>query len=138
MKRQLSFRSTIPKRTKRLMGAIKLVGRLPPVALPEHDPEDLPDIEEEESPLPPGAGSIHTAPNTTKGAGATAEREQPPPPPPPKHRKPNPLGPAVSSTTVDSYPELTEDSHATSREQGFGSLLPEGLQDIIHRMIPDD
>ena len=38
MKHQISFRSTIPKRTKWLMGAIKLVGRLPPVTLPECDP----------------------------------------------------------------------------------------------------
>ena len=63
----------IPERTKWLMGAIKLVGKLPPSALPKHDPQDLPDIEEEESPLPPGAGSIPTAPNTAEGADTTAE-----------------------------------------------------------------
>jgi len=57
------------------MGAIKLVGRLPPSTLPEYDPENLPDIEEEESPLPPGAGSVQLAPTTAEGAGATAERE---------------------------------------------------------------
>jgi hypothetical protein len=71
------------------MGAIKLECRLPPSTLPEHDPEDLLDIEEEESPLPPRAGSIPSAPNTAKSAGATTEREQQLPPP--KHHKPNPL-----------------------------------------------
>ena len=63
------------------MGAIKLVGRLPPSKLPEYDPENLLDIEEEESPLPPGAGSIPLAPSTAEGAAATAEREQQPLPP---------------------------------------------------------
>ena len=58
------------------MGAIKMVGRLPLVELPEYDPENLPDIKEEESPLPPKAGSIPTAPNTPGGAGATVERGQ--------------------------------------------------------------
>jgi len=76
MKHQLYFRSTILERTKWLMGAIKVVDRLPPVALPEHDPKDLPDIDEEEAPLPPGAGSIPTAPNTVEGAGAKTERER--------------------------------------------------------------
>jgi hypothetical protein len=86
------------------MGSIKLVGRLPPVALPEHNPEDLPDIEEEETPFPPGAVSIPSAPNKAKGAGARTEREQQLPPP--KYRKPNPSCPGVSTTTVGYYPEL--------------------------------
>jgi len=137
MKHQLSYRSAILERTKWLMGAIKLVGRLPPFALPKHDPENLPDIQEEEAPLPPGAGSIPTALNTTEGVGATTKREQHPPPPL-KHRKPNTSGTALSSTTVGSYPELTENSHAISRGQGSGSPLPEGLQDIIHRMLHDE
>ena len=39
---------------------------------------------------------------------------------------------------MGSYPELTEDSHATSRGHGSSSPLPEGLRDITHRMLPDD
>ena len=125
MKHQLSFRSNIPERTKWLMGAIKLVGRLPPSTLPEHDPENLPDIKEEESPLPLGAGSIPLAPTTVEVTGATTKREQQSPPP--KHRMPNPQGPAVSTTTGGSFPDLTEDSNAISRGSGSGSPLPSGL-----------
>ena len=136
MKHQLSFRSTILERTKWLMGVIKLVGRLPPVPLPEYDSEDLPDIEEEEQPLPPGTGSIPLAPITAEGAGATADRGHQPPPP--KHRKPKPQGPATSSTTLGTLHDLTEDSHATSRGPSSGSTLPLGLQDIIQRMLPSD
>ena len=124
----------MPERTNWLMGAIKLIGRLPPVSLPEHDPKDLPDIEEKESPLPPGSGSIPTARITNEGAGATAEGEQQHPPP--KHRKPNPTSPGVSTSTVGSYPDLMEDSHATSRGQGSSSPLRQGLQDNIHCMLP--
>ena len=118
------------------MGAIKLVGRLPLVTLPEYDPENLPDIEEEEFPLPPGTGSIPLALAIAEGAGATAEREQQPPPP--KHRKPNPKGPATFTTTGRSYPDLTEGSHATSRGPGSGSPLPSGLLNIIHSMLLAD
>ena len=132
MKHQLSFHSTIPKRTKYLMGAIKRVGRLPPSALPEYDPENLPDIEEEKSPLPPGAGSIPLALTTTEGAGATAEREQHPPPS--KHRKPNPRVPHHLPLRWD----LTKDSHATSKGPSSGLPIPSGLQDIIQRMLPAD
>ena len=70
MEHQLSFRSTIPERTKWLMGAIKLVGRLPLVPLPEYDPENHPDIEVEEPPLPPGTGSFPLAPTAKEGEGA--------------------------------------------------------------------
>jgi len=68
MKHQLSFRPTIPERTKWLMGAIKVVGRLPPVPRPEFDPENLLDIEEEELPLPPGTDAAPLAPTTAEGA----------------------------------------------------------------------
>ncbi len=44
MKHQPFFRSTIPERTKWMMGAVKLVGRLSLVPLPEYDPETLPEI----------------------------------------------------------------------------------------------
>ena len=70
MKHQLSFRSTIPERFKWLMGAIKLVGRLPPVPLPEYDPENLPDIEEEKHPLPLGTGSNPTRTHYIGGCGS--------------------------------------------------------------------
>ena len=137
MKHQLSFRSTILERTKWLtMEAIKLVGRLPLVPLPEYDPENLPNIEEEEYPLPHGTGSISLAPTTTEGAGATADRGQQPPPT--KHRKPSPQGPATSTTTLGSLPDLTEDFHAASRGPSSGSPLPLGLQDIIERMLLAD
>ena len=122
---QLSFRSTIPKLTKWLMGAMKLVGKLPPLALPEYDLENLPDIEEDESPLPPGAGSIPLVPTTAEGADAIAEREQHPPPP--KHRKPKPPGFAASTTTSGSLPDLTEDSHATFKGPSSCPPLPSGL-----------
>jgi hypothetical protein len=118
------------------MGAIKLVGRLALVTLPEYDPENLPDIEEGESPLSPGTGSIPPAPAEAEGAGTTAEREQQPPPS--EHRKPNPHGPAASTTTGCSYPDLTEGFHATSRRPGSGSPLPSRLHDIIYRMLHAD
>jgi hypothetical protein len=136
MKHQLSFRSTIPERTKWVMGAIKLVDRLPPVPLPEYDPETLPDIEEEEYPLLTGTGSIPLASTTTQGAGATADRGKQPPPP--KHRKPNPQNLAASTTTLGSLPDLTKDSHTTSRGPSSGSPLPPELQDIVQRMLPVD
>jgi len=125
MKHKLSFRSTIQERTKLLMGAIRVVGRLPPVPLPEYDPENLPEIEEEGYPLPPGTGSIPLAPTIAEGAGATADMGQQPPPP--KHRKPNPQGPATSTTTLGFLLDLTEDSHATSMGPSSGSPLPTGL-----------
>jgi len=136
MKHQLSFRSTIPESTKWLLGAIKLVGRLPPVPPPETDPENLPDIEEEEFPLPSGQGFIPLAPITTEGAGATPGRGREPPPS--KHRKSKPHGPAASTTTLGFLPDLTEDSHATSKGPSSGSPLPAGLHDIIQRMLPVD
>ncbi len=136
MKHQLSFRSTIPEHTKWLQGAIKLVGKLPPVPLPEYDPENLSDIEVEESPLPPGTGFTPLASATEEGEGANAKRGQRPPPQ--KHRKPNPHDPAASTTTLGSLLDLADDSHATSRGQGSDASLPAGLQIIIHCMLPAD
>jgi len=115
------------------MGAIKQVGKLPPVPLPESDPNNLPDIEEEKFPPLPMQGSIPLAPTTTEGAGATADRGREPPPS--KHRKPNPEGPPTSTTSSGTLPDLTEDSHAPSKGPSSGSPIPWGLQDIIQRML---
>ncbi len=117
------------------MGAIKMVGRLSPASPPELDPEELPDIEVEESPLLLGVGFKPIATHATKGGGANVEKEQPPPL---KQRKPNPTGPAAFTTTAGSYPDLTEGSHATYRGEGSGLPLPKGLQDIIHHMLRED
>ncbi len=70
MKHKLSFRShhDIHDRDKWLMGAILLVGRLPPAPLPEKEDEALPDVVEEKlphapnPPIPPGAHPSHPAP----------------------------------------------------------------------------
>jgi len=118
------------------MGAINLVGRLPPLPLPEYDQENLSDIEVEEPPLPPGTGSTPLEPTAEKGEGAKTERGQQPPPP--KHRKPNPQSPAASTTTLGSLPDLTDGFHTTSRGPGSGSPLPSGLHNIIHRMLYAD
>ena len=134
LKHQLSFRSTIHGRTKWLQGAIKLVGRLPPVPLPEYNPENLPDIETEEHTLPPDPGFTPPAPATEEGEGANTERGAPRH----KHRKPNPLVLAASTTTVESLPDLTEDSHVISRGQSSGAAPPIGLKDTIQRMLHAD
>ena len=87
------------------MGAIKLVGILPRVPSPEYDPENLPDIEEEEFPLHLGKDFIPLAPTRAEGAGATDDRGREPPPS--KHRKPNPRGLAASTTSLGTLPVLT-------------------------------
>jgi hypothetical protein len=90
----------------------------------------------EEPPLPPGTGSTPLAPATAKGEGTHADRGQLPPPQ--KLRKPNPQDPAASTTTLGTFPDLMDDSQATTRGPGSGAALPAGLQDIIHRMLPAD
>jgi hypothetical protein len=67
MKHLLSFRSPIHDRYKWLTGAIKLVGRLPPIPFLKKEDKELPDVAEEELPplpnlfVPPGAHSSHPA-----------------------------------------------------------------------------
>jgi hypothetical protein len=76
MKHQLSFRSTIPERNKWIQGAIKLVDMVPPVPLPEYDPENLPDIEIEEHTLPPDPVSPHPH-SPQRKAKAQTQKEGP-------------------------------------------------------------